>query len=59
MTRKVIQIALEDDTLLALCDDGTIWEMRDDGTRWHRSPDVPQDDPPQHLAGSAAPGERR
>lgn len=69
--RKVIQIAMDShpravSPLHALCDDGSIWLLdyvADDGSsravpQWRRYPDIPQDDPPQHIAGSAVPGER-
>jgi hypothetical protein len=54
MTRKVIQIVKNDNTIIALCDDGTIWEEYGERTidnkkskktfKWMRINNVPQDD---------------
>ena len=37
--RKVIQIAGDNEAIIALCSDGTIWQLT--GGLWYKTPDIP------------------
>lgn len=47
MPRKVIQVAVDVSSILAVCDDGTVWRIPDGRGRrggWQQMPPIPQDD---------------
>lgn len=47
MPRKVIQVAVDVSSILAVCDDGTVWRIPDGrgrGGSWQQMPPIPQDD---------------
>jgi hypothetical protein len=38
--RKITQIQMNEQTLVALCDDGTLWQLARDGSGWYSLPDI-------------------
>ena len=41
--RKVVQIAVNGTSFIALCDDGTAWALYGNPETWHKLPRIPQD----------------